>query len=412
MNTKPENTLPGRFNNPQQISETPDIETCYVQNISVTFEYPIYFTRRLFSDRKNLTLRTAATRREPDRCHRVVVLVDNNVAQAHPSLLADLQAYISYHSDVFQLAAPTCLLQGGETIKDDHAAVFELQAWFHSLHLDRQSCVVAIGGGAVLDMVGFAAAICHRGLRMIRIPTTVLAQNGSGVGVKTAINAFGNKNFLGTFTPPFAVINDFDFLDTLSRRDRISGIAEAVKVALIRDRSFFDWLGSAADKLVKFEPEATQWMIQRCAQLHLQHIASAGDPFEFGNARPLDFGHWAAHKLENMTSYALRHGEAVAIGIALDTCYSAKVGMLKASLLDKVCSLLEQLGLRLWHDALNWRDDRGQRRVLQGLAEFREQLGGDLTITLLSELGQGREVHEIDAQLVDSAIEWLAIRNA
>src|SRR5207247_5778183 len=108
--------------------------------------------------------------------------------------------------------------------------------------IDRQSYALAIGGGAVLDAVGFAAAIFHRGVRHIRCPTTVLAQSDSGVGVKNAINAFGLKNLLGTFAPPFAVINDQTFLDVLPERDKRAGMAEAVKVALIRDGAFFDWI--------------------------------------------------------------------------------------------------------------------------------------------------------------------------
>ena len=97
-----------------------------------------------------------------------------------------------------------------------------------------------IGGGAVLDMVSFAAAIAHRGIRVVRFPTTVLAQADSGVGVKNSINLFGKKNFVGTFVPPFAVINDFDFLETLEPRDRIAGVVEAVKVALLKDAAFFE----------------------------------------------------------------------------------------------------------------------------------------------------------------------------
>ena len=197
-----------------------------------------------------------------------------------------------------------------------------------ALRIDRHSFVLAIGGGALLDVVGFAAATLHRGVRLVRMPTTVLAQNDAGVGVKNGINAFGAKNLLGTFAPPFAVINDSRFLSTLDRRDQIAGMAEAVKVALIRDRGFFAWISAHADALAAFAPDAVDHLIQRCAELHLQHIACGGDPFEQGSARPLDFGHWAAHKLEMLTGHAVRHGEAVAIGIALDCGYSVEAGHL------------------------------------------------------------------------------------
>ena len=153
-------------------------------------------------------------------------------------------------------------------------------------------------------------------------PTTTLSQADSGVGVKNGLNAFGQKNFIGTFTPPFAVINDFNLLATLAPRDKRSGYVEAVKVACIRDANFFDELERDAGQLAAFEPAAMKQLIRRCAELHLDHIATSGDPFEAGSARPLDFGHWAAHKLEQLSDFHICHGEAVAIGIALDVIYS------------------------------------------------------------------------------------------
>src|SRR6187402_1345070 len=138
---------------------------------------------------------------------------------------------------------------------------------------EESSCAsTAVGGGAVLDAAGFAAAIFHRGVRHIRCPTTVLAQADSGVGVKNAINAFGLKNLLGTFAPPFAVINDSAFLDKLPARDKRAGIAEAVKVALIRDADFFTWLEAEAEALARFAPNALDTLVRRCALLHMHQI--------------------------------------------------------------------------------------------------------------------------------------------
>jgi 3-dehydroquinate synthase len=380
------------------------------QRIVVSYDYPVYFTESL-ADPANFILLRSIGRKEPGRRHRFVVVMDRNVAAANPALTADLARYAEHHRICLELAAPVRLVDGGEEVKNDHALVGELQRWLHELHIDRQSCVVIIGGGAVLDMVGYAAATSHRGVRVVRVPTTVLSQNDSGVGVKTAINAFGAKNYLGTFTPPFAVINDYAFIETLPARDRVAGMAEAVKVAAIRDVEFFDWLGDNAAALASFQAGQMQYMIKRAAQLHMRHIAGGGDPFEFGSARPLDFGHWAAHKLESMTDYMLSHGEAVAIGLALDTRYSVLAGMLDAASCEALCALLESLGFTLWHDALDTRARGGARQLLDGLDEFREHLGGDLTITLLEALGRGREVHQMDAQLVDSCIEWLKARN-
>jgi 3-dehydroquinate synthase len=273
--------------------------------------------------------------------------------------------------------------------------------------------VIAIGGGAVLDLVGYVAATVHRGVRLIRIPTTVLSQNDVGVGVKNGINALGVKNSIGTFCPPFAVINDFDLLRSLDRRDKRAGYAEAVKVSLIRDPAFFDWLEANALALQAFEPHAMAYMIRVCAKHHMQHIATSGDPFEMGSARPLDYGHWAAHKLENLTRYALRHGEAVAIGIALDTRYAVETGLLSSEQALRVVCLFEQLGFKLWHPALEARhSDSDHFTFLDGLEEFREHLGGELTIPLLRAIGSPIDVYELDTDRVLRARQWLKERDA
>jgi 3-dehydroquinate synthase len=270
--------------------------------------------------------------------------------------------------------------------------------------------VIAIGGGAVLDAVGLVAAVTHRGVRLIRVPTTVLAQDDSGVGVKNGVNLYGVKNFCGTFAPPFAVLNDMDLLTPLSERDKIAGMAEAVKVALIRDGGFFAWLERNADDLVTFERPALAQMIRRCAELHMHQIARGGDPFETGSARPLDYGHWSAHKLESMTKHHVRHGEAVAIGVALDARYSVLAGLLAEGQEARICALLEHLGFRLWHPALEATRPDGSLAVFEGLREFREHLGGELTVTLLEDIGSGTEVHAIDETRMLAAITWLKER--
>jgi 3-dehydroquinate synthase len=249
-------------------------------------------------------------------------------------------------------------------------------------------------------------------VRHVRIPTTTLSQDDSGVGVKNGINAFGKKNFIGTFAPPFAVINDFQLLTTLPPRELRCGYAEAVKVACIRDAEFFAALENEAGALCEFAPDALHRVIHRCAELHAQHIAGSGDPFEFGSARPLDFGHWAAHKLEQLSDYRIRHGEAVAIGIALDVLYARNLGMLAAPDAARILRLLENLGFDLFADELRLTDEQHQLRLLAGLTEFKEHLGGRLTITLLSAIGKGVEVHEMQSALIVQALDELAERHA
>ena len=260
-------------------------------------------------------------------------------------------------------------------------------------------------------MAGLAAATAHRGVRHVRIPTTTLSQCDSGVGVKNGINAFGKKNFIGTFAPPFAVINDFTLLGTLPERDARAGFVEAVKVACIRSREFFESLESNARALAQFEPEPVRQLIRRCAELHVNHIATSGDPFEFGSARPLDFGHWAAHKLEQISNFTLRHGEAVAIGVALDVIYSRRAGLLSAENAERVLRLLETLGYELFVADLVRENSRHEMLVLEGLEEFREHLGGTLAITLLKDIGQGFEVSEMDRAVIGEAINELQARH-
>ena len=273
--------------------------------------------------------------------------------------------------------------------------------------IDRHSYAVAIGGGAVLDAVGYAASIFHRGVRHVRLPTTVLAQADSGVGVKNAVNAFGTKNLVGVFAPPFAIVNDGGFIDHLPPREKRSGMAEAVKVALIRDRGFFAWIEANADALAVFHPNTLDRLIERSAQLHMRQIAEGGDPFETGSARPLDYGHWSAHKLESLTGHRVGHGEAVATGVALDTRYAVLAGLLPAGEDERVRRLLTKLGFSLWSDALDARDGDGQLAILRGLEEFQEHLGGELTVTLIDAVGHGVEVNRMDPPLIADAIAWL-----
>lgn len=380
-------------------------------NFAVPFRYAVHFTDRVFEP-ENQVFVAAVRRLEAARQHRLLVVVDDGVAAAHPQLTAQLGRYVSAHSGALSLAADPIVVPGGERSKNDPAIVTGLHQRMAEVGLDRQSFCVVIGGGAVQDMAGFAAATCHRGVRVIRLPTTVLGQNDSGVGVKNGVNAFGMKNFVGSFAVPFAVINDFEFLGTLPRRDRVAGMAEAVKVALIRDARFFEWLCEHAAPLARLEPEATRVMIRECARLHVEHIAGGGDPFEFGSSRPLDYGHWAAHKLESLTEHRLRHGEAVGIGLALDTRYSALAGLLDVAACERITRLLAELGFRLHDPALELRDRAGELRVLEGLREFREHLGGELTISLLRAPGQAVNVHEMDLEKVKASIAWLGHHHA
>jgi 3-dehydroquinate synthase len=376
------------------------------QRFRVEFEYPVVFCRGALATTEP-TLAWSISRKEPERRHPIFAVLDDGLVAARPSLPAEVEAYVAAYDQHLQLTAPPLQVPGGESSKNDPQLLSDLHGRLAAARLDKQGTLLIIGGGAVLDAAGYAGSTTHRGVRIVRMPTTVLSQNDAGVGVKTSVNAFGSKNFLGTFAPPFAVINDVQLLSTLPIRDVRAGLAEAVKVALIRDAGFFDWLERHASELQHGKTEPLEQAVRRCAELHLGHIASAGDPFEKGSARPLDYGHWAAHKLETLTHHELRHGEAVAIGMALDACYAVQKGLLADEARVRLCALLEALGLPIYHPALV-AEKQGKSALLAGLQEFREHLGGALCVTLLTDIGSGIEVHDMDASLIVSSIGWLA----
>ncbi len=399
-----------KFGNLEQMAAAP---VWHQQSVRVEYSFPVVFTRDAF-DRSNPHLLQVLTLREPQARHRVALFVDASVVQAMPALLQNIRAYIEFHHASIELVGEIVLVPGGEACKNDPLLVGKLLDALSVRAIDRHSYSVAIGGGAVLDAVGYASAIFHRGVRHIRFPTTVLAQDDSGVGVKNAVNWQGQKNLIGTFAPPWAVINDAAFIDILPVREKRAGLAEAVKVALIRDRAFFLQIERQVDALAAFDADVLAAVIARSATLHMQQIAHGGDPFEMGSARPLDYGHWVAHKLERLSAHTLSHGEAVAIGLVLDARYSVLAGLLPAGEELRIYRVLAHLGLPLWHEQLLARgEDEGAEAgagallVLQGLREFREHLGGQLCITLLAAVGTGVEVHTIDASLVQAAIDWL-----
>lgn len=365
---------------------------------NVDFSYPVCFTRDVLAPQNPTLARILNS--SAQNAVKVFFIVDRGVVETHPELECAIGDYCRAY----------CLDWGGEWLELPGGEAAKTQENIASMHramlarqLDRQSYVIAIGGGAVLDAAGYAAATFHRGIRMVRLPTTVLAQNDAGIGVKNGINADGIKNLLGCFTVPYAVINDRQVLSTLPKRAFRAGFAEAIKVALIRDAGFFDWICANADRLDRRDEQAAEYLIKRCAELHLNQICHGGDPFETGSARPLDYGHWSAHKLESLSNHQLSHGEAVAIGMALDTLYAVEAGLLARDRAERIIGLLRQLGFDLWHPGLLAETAGGDNALLAGIEEFRQHLGGRLCITLLTDIGRTVEVDEVDTDLMLAA---------
>ena len=367
------------------------------QRIVAPFEFPVIFTDHLFRT-DNAALHSVVTRLG-EANPRAMIYVDARADSATPGLAKMAAAWCAHWG--VTLAATPRLIAGGEAVKNDWAGTQRLMEEMLELRLDRHAFVIIVGGGALQDAVGFAASLVHRGLRVIRAPTTALAQCDGGVGVKTAVNFAGGKNAIGTFAPPFAVLNDFQFLTTLEDRDWRGGVAEAFKVAIIRDRDFFEFLCENAKAFRDRMEGPMRHLVQRCAELHLEHIRTAGDPFEMGRARPLDFGHWAAHKLELLSDFRISHGDAVAAGVALDSAYAAGKGWITEREYERIHGALRECGFPLWYEEM------GDARLLDGLREFQEHLGGELCITFPSGIGQRREESVVEGELLQKALARL-----
>ncbi|MEM9914392.1 MAG: 3-dehydroquinate synthase [Planctomycetota bacterium] len=377
------------------------------ENVYLEFAHRVRFTRGVFAP-SNPMLRDVLVCKAPSSRPKLLAVVDQGLVEARPELQREIESYFGKYADLLPELVGFRALPGGEVIKNDLSLLEGLLGDLNRLGIDRRSYVMAIGGGALLDTVGFAASVTHRGVRLIRLPTTTLAQADSGVGVKNGVNMFGKKNFIGSFAVPQAVVNDLDFLETLSDRDWRCGLAEAVKVALLKDAGFYESIAKLRSRLVQRDAGAADTVWQRSAELHLQHICRSpedgggGDPFESKSARPLDLGHWAAHQLESLSHYELRHGEAVAIGLALDTLYATHVGLLDPAVGQHIHQLLRGLGFALTHPALQ------HPGLLEGIEAFREHLGGNLTITLPRGVGDPVEVHEIDLALMNRCAQELS----
>ena len=368
------------------------------QDFSVNYNYKLFFTKGLFETSNPLFLNLIKNY-QADKQVKMIFILDDEVVRHHSNLLSSIEGYCSSYKDHIDVRE-VIVIKGGEQSKNESENIERIWSAINEKNICRHSFVTVVGGGALIDMAGYAAATAHRGVKLIRVPTTVLAQNDAGVGVKNGINAFGKKNFIGTFALPHAIINDFNFLETLEQRDWISGIAEAIKVALIKDEVFFYFIEENAARLATRDMDAMGPLIHRCAEIHMQHISQGGDPFESGSSRPLDFGHWAAHKLEQLTNYELRHGEAVAMGIALDLTYAHLIGLIDEQTLNRILTVFNDIGfdLAMPIDAGTTTD------LLKGIEEFREHLGGELTITLISKIGEKIDVHQVKEDKMRAAI--------
>lgn len=381
-------------------------ETIVPLKFNQAYHYPVCFTRDIFNTGNPVLTNTLAGENQTGP-RKVVVMIDDGLTQQNPEILNNISQWFEYHKELVSLAWEPMVFPGGEQVKNSWDHVHRATKAMDDSGIDRHGVVIAVGGGALLDMAGFSASIFHRGIQLVRIPTTTLAQNDAGIGVKNGINQYGKKNCIGTFYLPIAVINDYDFLETLPFEHFIGGVAEAFKIALIRDKSFFLFLEKNSALLKQRDSKAIEETIERCARLHIDHIAHSGDAFETGSSRPLDYGHWSAHKLEMLSGFSMGHGQAVSVGIALDSYYAWQMSLISRAELDRLITSLINCGLPVWSQYLEATDPWGRLEIENGLEEFRQHLGGRLTFTMPHGIGEKCERHAMDFDVISQGIAFL-----
>ena len=382
------------------------------QQFTVQYTYNVDFSETVFaienSTLENYICTEKNTTPSPSSPKKILIIIDEAVHLLHSNLKNKILDYFQKRKDRMRLVNDPIIITGGEACKNDIKLVTRIYQLVSEKKICRHSYLIVVGGGSLIDMVGYAAATAHRGIRLIRIPTTFLAQADASIGVKNSINLFAKKNFIGTFSTPYAVINDYQFLLTLPENTLREGLSEAIKVALIKDKDFFFYIYENIEQINHKDETVLKKIIYECARLHLDHITNNGDPFEKGSSRPLDFGHWSAHKIEQLSNHKVTHGQAVAIGIALDCMYAFLSGYLAKDKLELILNLFLKINLKIFDKYLLTNLAQSQEdNVLKGLTEFQEHLGGELTILLLKDICEAFEVHSIDQQTMITAIQHL-----
>ncbi|HSN70451.1 MAG TPA: 3-dehydroquinate synthase, partial [Steroidobacteraceae bacterium] len=253
--------------------------------------------------------------------------------------------------------------------------------------MNRDCAVVALGGGVIGDIAGFAAACYQRGVDYVQVPTTLLAQVDSSVGGKTGVNHPGGKNLIGAFHQPRAVVADIATLDTLDPREYAAGLAEVVKYGAIADTAFFAWLEASAEALEARDPTALTTTIRRCCEIKARIVSL--DERETGVRALLNLGHTFGHAIETASGYGQwLHGEAVAAGMVLAAKLSARLGWLDAASVERLQHLLARFGLPVEPPRI------GARRAFELMGMDKKVSGGRLRLVLLEGIGTARVTAE------------------
>ena len=290
---------------------------------------------------------------------------------------------------------PTIVVPAGEGSKDFTTLNMVLEKML-AQGVDRKTLVIAFGGGVVGDLAGVAASLVMRGVDFVQIPTTLLSQVDSSVGGKTGINSATGKNTIGAFYQPRLVIADVSLLDSLPRRELLSGYAEVVKYGLIKDKPFFEWCRANGERLLAGDREAQIYAVGVCCK-HKAKIVAA-DEREAGERALLNLGHTFGHALETITGYGqlLMHGEAVAIGMVMAFQFSARIGVGSHNDVHDLRDHLAAVGLPVTPPAFAYDIDR----LMQLMAQDKKAEDGKLTLILARGIGQSFIARDVSAKEV------------
>jgi 3-dehydroquinate synthase len=333
---------------------------------------------------------------------KVAIVTDETVAAHHLDTLVNCLSQSGIACDVLRLPA-------GEMTKS-WPYLTQCVEWLLDKKVERQDVVIALGGGVMGDLVGFAAAILRRGIRFVQIPTSLLAQVDSSVGGKTGINTLQGKNLIGAFHQPSLVLTDISVLETMSQRDFLAGYGEVVKYGLLGNAPFFEWLEEHGHALTQGNAEKRAEAVRVSCQMKADIVAR--DETEQGERALLNLGHTFCHALEAATGYSdrLLHGEGVAIGCGLAFELSARVGLCAQELPSRVRAHLKTMGMKV-----DMSDIPGPlppaEDLLALMGQDKKVVAGELRFILARDIGDAFATGDVDRESILSVLsEALSIR--
>ncbi|MCL1126417.1 3-dehydroquinate synthase family protein [Shewanella surugensis] len=385
----------------------PPLNNTLQSHSSIHEQCPIIFTQDLWAMKdthKSPLLMLLNNQKKQQETLTICCIIDENVSKQQSNLRLRIQHFFNACQHV-NLISPPIIISEKEQEKQS-TIIKKLYPLFSQNALNKHSQIIAIGGGSLFDAVSFTVNTCYQGLPFIRVPSTVLSASDTSIKDQSNINIFSNGSPLSNVSRPLAVFNDFSLLNRSTTQDKHAGLVLIIKIAILKDAQFFNWLEVNANALFHCCPKENQYAIQRCAQLALQHTTSTAHFHEQEIISPLEYGHWSAYKLKKLSQDPLNDAQALAIGICLDAYYSTRIGLLHQDYSIRIVKLFNRVGFSLWHNAL-FDNTRGELTLLKGLDEFRLKFGPTLHIPLLTSIGYSKTIHNIDHDVMKEAVEDL-----